>query len=207
MEQVIDKKEHILQTAERLFAEKGFDAVSIRELAKEAEVNIAMISYYFGSKEKMYEEYFLYRLSKTRNAIIQIKSKNAAPIDKLKDIIELYVERLTANPDFLKIMTKELYQENRPAIKKIITENIKNNRKEVVAIIEEGIATNDFREVDIELSFMTIMGTILHVTNNTEKYKMLCKSEDELITEMDENIKLRLTNHLKTLLENHIVRK
>ncbi|MFK4985547.1 TetR family transcriptional regulator, partial [Klebsiella pneumoniae] len=51
-----DKKEQILAVAERLFSEQDFDAVSVRDIAKEANVNVAMISYYFGSKEKLLEE-------------------------------------------------------------------------------------------------------------------------------------------------------
>ena len=45
----------ILIEAEKLFSEQDFDAVSVRDIAKEANVNIAMISYYFGSKEKLFE--------------------------------------------------------------------------------------------------------------------------------------------------------
>jgi AcrR family transcriptional regulator len=48
-----DKQIHILQVAESLFCWKGFDATSIRNIAKEAQINIAMVSYYFGSKERM----------------------------------------------------------------------------------------------------------------------------------------------------------
>ncbi len=47
-----EKQLQILEVAEKLFAANGFDGTSIRDIASEAEVNIAMISYYFGSKEK-----------------------------------------------------------------------------------------------------------------------------------------------------------
>ena len=47
-----DKKEHIINHAVELFAEKGFEGTSIRDLAARAEVNVAMVNYYFGSKEK-----------------------------------------------------------------------------------------------------------------------------------------------------------
>ena len=50
-----DKKEHILIVAERFFGENGFDGTSIRDIAQKANVNLAMISYYFGSKEKLLE--------------------------------------------------------------------------------------------------------------------------------------------------------
>ncbi|MFH5926310.1 TetR/AcrR family transcriptional regulator [Roseomonas xinghualingensis] len=41
----------ILDTAERLFADHGYNGVSLRQLTQEAEVNLAAVNYYFGSKE------------------------------------------------------------------------------------------------------------------------------------------------------------
>ena len=49
-----DVRTRLIETATPLFAKKGFAAVSIRELAKAADVNVAAISYYFGGKEGIY---------------------------------------------------------------------------------------------------------------------------------------------------------
>ena len=49
-------KTDILKAAKSLFAKKGFEAVSVREIAKESGQNISMISYYFGGKEGLYKE-------------------------------------------------------------------------------------------------------------------------------------------------------
>ena len=51
-------RDRILRTAERLFAEHGFNGVSMRELAAEAEVNIASIGYHFESKEGLLSEVY-----------------------------------------------------------------------------------------------------------------------------------------------------
>ena len=53
------KQLHILDIAEELIAENGFEETSVRQICAKAGVNIAMISYYFGSKEKMLT--YLYR--------------------------------------------------------------------------------------------------------------------------------------------------
>ena len=54
-----DKQIQILETAEKLFAENGFDGTSVRQISKAADINIAMISYYFGSKEKLIGSTFI----------------------------------------------------------------------------------------------------------------------------------------------------
>jgi AcrR family transcriptional regulator len=51
-------KERILNEAEVLFAEKGFDAVSVREITTAAECNLAAMNYHFGHKQDLYLEVF-----------------------------------------------------------------------------------------------------------------------------------------------------
>ncbi len=51
-------RERILRTAERLFAERGFNGVSVRELAAAAQVNIASIGYHFSNKEGLLSEVY-----------------------------------------------------------------------------------------------------------------------------------------------------
>ena len=58
-----DKKIQILEVAEKLFSEKGFEGTSIRDISKHAKINIAMVSYYFGSKERLLEALILYKTS------------------------------------------------------------------------------------------------------------------------------------------------
>ena len=67
-----DKQIQILEVAETLFAEKGFDGTSIRDIAKEAKINIAMVSYYFGSKERLLESLIFYRTSDLKNQLDNI---------------------------------------------------------------------------------------------------------------------------------------
>lgn len=56
-------RERILDTAERLFTENGFDATSMRMITGGAEVNLAAVNYHFGSKEQLFQEVFRRRLT------------------------------------------------------------------------------------------------------------------------------------------------
>jgi len=57
-----DTRERILNVAEALFAEHGFDGASMRMITAAAQVNLAAVNYHFGSKEKLIEEVFRRRL-------------------------------------------------------------------------------------------------------------------------------------------------
>src|SRR3989442_13609471 len=55
-------RERLLEAAERLFAERGFRATSVRALTSEAGCNVASVNYHFGGKEGLYREMFRRRL-------------------------------------------------------------------------------------------------------------------------------------------------
>ena len=69
-------RERLLDTAERLFSEHGFEGTSVRDLASAAGCNIASVNYYFGSKERLYEEVF-------RRHFIPMTDVRVASIDKV----------------------------------------------------------------------------------------------------------------------------
>lgn len=48
-------KQRILKSATRLFVQKGYDGVGIREICKDANANICMISYFWGGKQELYK--------------------------------------------------------------------------------------------------------------------------------------------------------
>jgi AcrR family transcriptional regulator len=68
------RRDRILSAAERLFSEAGIDGVSMREIAAEAGVQLALISYYFGTKQELYRAVFRRRIepvSKERLQMLQ----------------------------------------------------------------------------------------------------------------------------------------
>lgn len=68
----LSTKEKILAVANDLFAKNGFDGTSIREIAKEAGVNLAAISYHFGNKEHLYKEIFISAYNYLEAKIMQL---------------------------------------------------------------------------------------------------------------------------------------
>jgi len=69
-------KDRLLDAAERLFCERGFKGTSIRDIAASAGCNIASVNYYFGSKEKLYEEVW-------RRHLIPMRDARISSIDKV----------------------------------------------------------------------------------------------------------------------------
>lgn len=67
-----DTKDQILDAAERIFAEQGFDAASLRTITSEAGVNLASIHYHYGSKEALIEAVLFRRIEYINQQRLQL---------------------------------------------------------------------------------------------------------------------------------------
>ncbi len=85
-----DARERIFLAAERLFAERGFDGVSVRDIVQAAEVNLAAVSYYFGSKGELLLAVFRSRareLNRERRALLREAEARHGGDPPLADIL------------------------------------------------------------------------------------------------------------------------
>lgn len=194
-----EKQISILQVAEKLFAENGFDGTSIRDISKLANVNIAMISYYFGSKEKLLEGIIIYRASNLKLQMENIFNQNVNPIEKIEKLVELYLDLIHRNKCIYQIMNTELATQKREIDKNLFNNTKKENFKILVKIIEEGQSKNIFKkDINVALIPATIMGTYLHFYNSRFYFMELIGLKDEI--QLESYIHNELTQHIKKII-------
>ncbi len=191
-----NKQIQILEVAESLFAEKGFDGTSIRDIAKEAKINIAMVSYYFGSKERLLESLIFYRTSDLKNQLENLLQEDLEPIEKINKLIELYINRINSNRGIYRIIHFEFTTKKRDENFLAFTELKKGNLKSLEAIIEEGQKKGVFRkDVIIPLITPTILGTFFHFHMNKPFFENLLNLKTETL--YNNYIKTNLTKHIQ----------
>lgn len=124
----LNAKQIIMNTALKLFAEKGIDGVSVREIAKESGQNISQISYYFESKQGLYTTIIKEHSEHISNRIHQViqefstEGLNQSQFEKqMKNFIAIFVNMRTQNPHIAKIMQRETL-EGMPHVKDIHNE-------------------------------------------------------------------------------------
>jgi AcrR family transcriptional regulator len=202
MEEVkADKREEILDVAEKLFSEQGFEAVSVREISKAAEINIAMISYYFGSKEKLYEEVINRKLITTDIIRSKISEKDSNK-EALFTIIDFFVDRFFENKQFHNLIFREMVLLQRKEMPEFITEKLYRNFSTISEIIKSGIEAKEFKNVDTGLTVMSIIGIIKTYTTSTPMVcKVLQEDEEEVFAEKH---KTRLKTFIKELMISHL---
>lgn len=199
-----DKKIQILDVAEKLFSEKGFEGTSIRDISKHAKINIAMVSYYFGSKERLLEALILYKTSDLKLQLENLLQENLEPIEKVNKLIEIYINRISCNKGIFRVLHFELNSEKREKSMIAFTELKKGNLKSVETIIAQGQAKGVFRkDVIIPLLTPTIIGTFFHFHMNKSFFVELLNLKTE---EMYNNyIKTSLTKHIQQTIKALLV--
>lgn len=193
-----EKQIHILDVAEKLIAKKGFEGTSIRDISSQANINVAMISYYFGSKEKMMSYLYRYRVQKTRESFAEFAEiiKDGKPEMQLKELIKYVVNQLFKFNYFHGFVTQELrHTEN---LKTDLLEFYTTFTSKIDDVIKKGVASGVFQNTPKPEDILTlIVGSSLFVIRNKIFYELYVTGKEE--TYLQDAEKKILANLLVTV--------
>lgn len=200
----VEKKEKILAAAERLFGDLGFEAVSTRLLAKEAGVNMAMLAYYFGSKEKLFRSMIQRRTEDGRTKLQELLSTGHTPSEKIDLVIDMYVNKLFDSGRMHALFQREISLLQRTTISELICQSLTDAFKSIIKIIKEGQVQGVFRKVDMEFTVISMISTISYVVNSPAMTRLVFNlGEDEVSTKNDV-FRKRIKKHLKDMIHKHL---
>jgi AcrR family transcriptional regulator len=128
-------RERILAVAQRLFAEKGYTGVSTRAVAAEARCNLALIPYYFGSKEGLLEAAAGEKMAAVGERLRHLTAGDLPPAEQLERFIDFAVEFHQTNRQFMRLLFKVFLLEERELPKPLLT-IVKRNLAEFARLIE-----------------------------------------------------------------------
>lgn len=158
-----DTRAEILSAARRVFAKKGLDGASVREVASAAKVNNAMIYYHFKDKDHLYHSV----LSDSFSAMTDIWSdpifSSSAPVrQKLAVYIDRYIQFQMINADLRRIMAME-FAVSGGSVNWICEKYFADNFERLAAIFKEGMRTGEFnKKIDPSLAVSSLLGIIVH---------------------------------------------
>ena len=116
-----ETKEKLLDAAESLFASKGFDEVSIRELASAADANVAAVNYHFQGKENLFQEVIMRRFVVQRDRSLEAlkevltntdKKPGVAPV--VRALVGEYLKGTLSTPSgssFMMLLAREMHSQ------------------------------------------------------------------------------------------------
>lgn len=138
-------REKIEKAAMEMFALHGYDGVSIRDIAKKAGVNSASISYYFGSKSKLYEAIIQESNVVVEAFIKKVESSEIGPKKRLQMFEEFFEDLAQNHPEQMHIF---FWEQMHPT--DVFSDDVNNVCAQIVEIIktaiQDGMRTGEFRK-------------------------------------------------------------
>jgi AcrR family transcriptional regulator len=153
-------EEKIKEAARVVFTRNGYAATRVRDIAAEADINVALVNYYFRSKEKLFELIMAETIQKLFDKIQPvIYNETTGIIEKIEVIAGHYIDLLLENPDFPLFIVNEIMSGSNKL--PLMTQNGKvflnsHFAKQLVALKQEGKI--DFHPLQL---MMNILGMIV----------------------------------------------
>jgi AcrR family transcriptional regulator len=196
-----EKQIQIIQAAEKLFAENGYEGTSIRHIAAAAGVNVSMISYYFGSKEKLIEALFEERIGYIGPQIENLlKDRITPPMKKVEILLDEYITSVFNNQLFYRIMAAELATQNNAVLVSLINRLSHQQAGLVAQLLKDGQRQKIFRK-DVDLLFIlgTLVGTVNQLVLSNNQYWKYKNGKVVPAAMVQQKFRVRLRNYLNTL--------
>jgi AcrR family transcriptional regulator len=127
---ISDTKKRIIETAGNIFAESGFQNATVREICKQAGVNIAAINYHFGDKKGLYLAVLEYGKDAAfkKYPFDEGLDKSSPPDERLKAFLSWYIGRV-----------RECHEGEFPWVRKLIAHELLRPTEGLDMVAEEGI--------------------------------------------------------------------
>src|SRR2546421_7023029 len=107
-------REALLEAARALFSHEGFDEVGIRDIAKAAGVNLAMIRYYFGDKHGLYAAMLEASAERLLDGLREVAAQPPGESSAAESFLQFYIGTLTREPWIPRLIVREVLSERAP---------------------------------------------------------------------------------------------
>lgn len=195
-------EEKIRAAAKKLFTEKGLANTTVREVAEEAGVNIALLNYYFRSKDKLFMSIFAESFHEYRNKILDAMFHEDLPLEeRIRKFVNIATDQLKKNPDLPMFISNECKQ-NPEAFKSVIKmkkDQVINSN--LIKQLKEEAAKGNIREIDPLQFHFLVSSNVTAPFLSYPMMKVLCEIEnismDEFLEERKEIIVEMIMAYLK----------
>jgi len=177
-----DLRQRILDVAEELFAEKGFQGTSIREITQRANCNVASVNYHFHGKENLYIEVFRLHMNAIRDQrilairkFLSQKQEHRTLEELIQSFATVFLEPFLKEGSGQRLMVLMMRERNDPHLPRHmfveeIVQTVKSIMKEALLQICPGLS-----DTAAELCIHSIVGQLVHVIQAQELFEGMDK--------------------------------
>ncbi len=175
------RKETIIETAARLFRERGFSATSMRDLAEQVGVEAASLYNHISSKAEILQELCFKVANKFMSHIDKVDAADMSSIKKIEAVLRFHIQQMVHHYEEVYVSDREWKHLTDPYLSNIQTQR-RVYRQRIASIIEEGIKKNEIKKIDAPTAVLIM----LHAVSGIESWH---RSKQKITGEMlEENM-------------------
>lgn len=161
------RRDRILEAALACFSERGFDGATTREIARRAGVNLGLIAYYFGGKERLWREAVERAFGDLREGLADALREAGGFDDRerLRLLVRRYVRWVARHPEFVRLMHEEGKRDS-PRMRWLAERHVRPLFDTTVAALragqEQGFLPADIDPVHFHYILLGAVGLVFH---------------------------------------------
>jgi TetR/AcrR family transcriptional regulator len=173
-------EEKIKEAARKVFMTKGFDGCSVRDIAKEVGSNVALLNYYFRSKEKLFELIFEGAMSDFLKSMMAVFSSELELKEKLELIIEQEFDFFMEHPELPMFILHSIQQKsvNMPMPSKVV-DSIADTG--IFEQFEKAKQDGLVRDISLRNTIILVMSNMHYPFMSKNLHKELHQIDDEQV--------------------------
>lgn len=156
-------EDRILASAKKVFYQKGLKGARMQEIADDANVNKAMLHYYYRSKEKLFDKVFEQSINRVTPVLLAVFAEEVSLEDKIAHLVEVFTELFLKEPYLSNFIVNELTQ-NPDKLYTSIFASEEGMIGEVIPVfnrllsegIEQGIVSDDIKPAELIVNIMSM---------------------------------------------------
>lgn len=188
-----DRRRQILGAAVKVFAEKGFHAARVGDVAEEAGVAYGLVYHYFQSKEELLETIFRTTWTEMLARVREVEDAGVAASEAVRQVTALLLRTWRRDPDLVRVLIREVTRN--PHVQQEIDE-IAAAMEALERIVRRGQESGEFKsELDARLAAAVFYGALEEVLTGWVLGQL--PDEDEDITRAEQNVVALLTGGLR----------
>ncbi|HEY3417727.1 MAG TPA: TetR/AcrR family transcriptional regulator [Armatimonadota bacterium] len=153
----LDARQELLRAAAKLFAERGFNATGVQDITAAAGVNKAMLYYYFGSKDGLYDLLIAQGITAIAEAVAVAEEPGLSLHVRIYRLVSAYLTVVVEQPEIARIIYREALgagESTRP----VVVEHFTRTLQRVAAILDQAYDDGGLGKVDTLLAAYSLFG-------------------------------------------------
>jgi TetR/AcrR family transcriptional regulator len=158
----------LFDAAVREFATHGLAGARTEAIAKAADVNIALLFYYYRNKERLYAAVMEEVFAQWSQALRGPLESKGSPQQRILAYVDAFYDFVAASVWRPRLVQQELMRSTHPAaIRKLLKKYVRPIHAKFMKVLREGIAARTFRDVDVENFYFSTSAIIAHYFSNS----------------------------------------